>query len=362
MKKLFLSLLFMSTVSYAADTLQKQKKVIIEFSNNEQEAFLEDSLKWSKTIREMLEDLGSSAEKRIPFATYSRTTFMCLQDLMIESKDPLMFTDQKLPLSIIREKFAKKLSDPAYQNINRRDLYLNAHFFDLHNKFKNVIASFYVDSYVDSLKNKLPTNKLPVIYEDIYPDAYLFAAGWLLHTLLSDASMKPVFEEKDFTFGSNVDFGPILSGSGSHKNFVCIWRAIPDRIIDHVRGNRYIPIRCLLFDMAQKGAMQDHNINRFYTHGDKCFCTLSQNNENMLSVRSGNVGRSIAYFCKLSKGLINESVGNSAAIKIIQHMPFTHDINEIVSVLFDDIHNVFKVIELTVKFDDAAEKITDQNF
>lgn len=326
-----LIMLCISFITYTSDN-QNNGSITLQFKDGEQGTYPTRELFWSDMFKNMLE--ANPVTQSVPPLPMTKPIFDCLNDLMIETKDPLLFTSSDLPPLDLKNNIAIKLQ--RHSTINRHDLFLAANNLLAPLKTLNVIASFYADA----LKTTIPTitvqpskkdkAKSFAIFDELPYELEPFVANWLLNDLLVHPNMKPADQSKTYTQAAAYPLWRIqLNNSGTHNSFVCAWTTLKHGGQDKKQYVYMNPLKASSITQTIETPYIDIAIGQ---------CAVSSNGKYMILIGESNL---TAYCVCLLYDLSNN--------KLTQQITLDRDIKDLVVVLFNDKTNMFDILVSKIK-------------
>jgi hypothetical protein len=284
---------------------------------------LELAQTYSITLKNFIEDIGG--DHPIPILSTANTVkcLMAFAKKLYESKPRNELTDAR---KTFQEIMQAHTSNNQKENFEL-DLLLQANYLDFNTDvydqkyelffpFKSLVASLYADSL----------SARPPSFGELPTDLYRLVAGWLLHNLL--LKQLPISRAKDFTFG-DLTVNPIMSSSGSHTSFACVWSKLPSgntTLGPQVHDHYYLLIN------LENDSIKNDRISNIRTGS---LCALSQDNKYLITTET--LIRDL--ICNLYP-LYNTSMNQILSLR----PPTEYYTSDTVAALFDNTHSVFKII------------------
>lgn len=313
------------------DDRWENKSVILQFPDDEDKILILPAstiTRWSKTIRELVEDLGTDLP--VPVPNVYQLSVECLDHLVTEKKDPLALLDFSSPLEKIKNHCALKLDDVKYRYLSRKDLLLQANYLDVPGSFKSALASFYATT----LKTKVPniTKQIVGSHENIYFDEIPhelepLIAQWLLHVLLREKPVEPTRSKIFEMHTESLIHGPFISHSSSPNGFACAWAEMGSgtRLSMRTQLNKLQQLDFYDENKCTQSTLLHSDINQ-YTH-----CALSPDARYTLMTINAN-----QIYCGLH---LRDQLTLRAQETSLYHKP-----EDIQAILYNSMTKIFNII------------------
>jgi hypothetical protein len=344
-------LLSISTILYSADEQKNPKTVTLQCHDDQTVDATLDTIKYFKTIKNMVDDLGT--DNPIPLPNISAAIFKCLVILA-------RWNGEEAPshFELYKNDGTFTFNTPPCPTCNRRDLLTQANYLDVDARLKQLLAIFYAETLKNtkaaivtytSGNHTIPSFDLP---HDLEP----LVAGELLRSMLA---YKPSVHIKTKVCSMNPDMHvkPIITTSSHAHGFSCIWE-------QPIKESRYADAayecRTAFFDGTIKVKKEKpttkekpiiSDVIKDIALDDNTRCAVSPDGAHMLIH-----GRTAQWAAKIAALYYIPYHKRAKLIKAdIQKTVLGYNPKELVTLLFNHVHNIFQVITCK-KNDDGTQK------